>query len=105
MAGTKNFGGVDLSAATPTDVFQGSVTGDTFSVTVVNRGGVDAKVRLGFSNTTGAFEAANYIEYDATIIANGVLERTGLTIEDSSKFFVAQSDVIDVNVTAYGWES
>lgn len=104
MASPKNLGGVDLSAATAANVFTGSTNGNSFSVTVVNRGTVDAKVRLGFSGTTATFENANFIEFDVTIPAKGVLERTGLIIESSSFFFVAQSDVTSVNVTAYGLE-
>lgn len=104
MASPRNLGGVDLSAATAANVFTTPTDGASFSVTVVNRGVVDAKVRLGFSSTTATFEVANHIEFDVTIPAKGVLERTGLIIEDNTFFFVAQSDVTSVNVTAYGLE-
>ena len=102
MASPRNLGGVDLSAATAANVFTAPATGASFSVTMVNRGAVAATVRLGFSSTSATFEAANYIEYDVVIPANGVLERTGLVIENDTTFFVAQSDVVSVNATAYG---
>ena len=104
MATPKNLGGVDLSAATAANVFTGSTNGNSFSVTLVNRGAVNATVKLGFSTTTATFEAANYIEFETVVPAKGVLERTGLIIEDNTFFFVAESDVTSVNVTAYGME-
>ena len=97
-----NLGGIDLSATTAANVFQGSSTGNKFNVTAVNRNATAIKLRLGFSTTTATFEAANYIEYDVTIPAYGVIERTDLYIEDDSYFLVAESDTANVNVTAYG---
>lgn len=105
MAAPKNFGGVSLSASTPANVFQGPSAGASFSVTVVNRNAGTATVRLGFSETSATLDNGNLIEYDVTIPPNGVLERTGLVIEDNTYYFVAESDVTSVNVTAYGWEA
>ena len=47
---------------------------------------------------------AEYIEYDADILANGVLERTGIVM-DASKILVVRADSTDVTVLAYGIET
>jgi hypothetical protein len=98
----KTLGGVDLAATTAANVFQGSASGNKFSITAVNRNATVIKLRLGFSSTTATFENAKYIEYDVSIPAYGVLERTDLIIEDETYYFVAYSDTANVNVTAYG---
>ena len=47
---------------------------------------------------------AEYIEYDADILANGVLERTGIVM-DASKILVVRADSTDVTALAYGIET
>ena len=105
MSLPKNFGGVALAATTNTDVFQAPADGCSYSVTVVNRGVVDATIRLGVSDTSVTFENANYLEYDLVVPASGVLNLTGMIMEDDTKYLVAYSDVTNVTVSAYGWSA
>ena len=68
----------DVPATTDTVVY--TVPSDTFSVVtlnVVNRGTAPRTVRVALA-AAGTPTADEYIEYDVEILANGVLERTGL---------------------------
>lgn len=101
---TGRLGTADLSAATDTTLYE--VPATTFSVVTVslcNRGGTSALVRIAIcdSATPGDDE---YIEYDSAILANGVLERTGLVL-DAGKFLVVRSSATNVTAVAYGIET
>lgn len=75
----------------------------TISINFVNTSStVAAKVRIGIT-TAGALGAADYIEYDTPIPANGVLERTGLVIGPLDIVYV-RSDVTNVTARVYGFE-
>lgn len=92
------------SAATNTTVYtvpSGKVA--TFSVSIVNRNGTTASVRIAIS-ATGTPSASEYIEYGAGVLGSGgVLERTGL-IAQATKNVVVYSDVANTSVTVYGFE-
>ena len=47
--------------------------------------------------------AAEYIEYDAIVPPNGVLERTGLVL-DAGKLVVARASIASVTAVVYGYE-
>ena len=93
----------DLAATTNTSVYTVTAgkTG-SFSVNVCNRNAASVKVRIALA-ASATPTAGEWIEYDATIAANGVLERTGLVL-DATKIVVAYSDTANVSVTAYGYE-
>lgn len=72
------------------------------NVNIVNRSASSATVRLAIS-TTDTPSDAEYLEYDASLDAQGVLERTGIVI-DASKNIVAYASTTAVSVAVYGIE-
>jgi len=99
----ENLGGVDLSAATAANAFAASGANYKISVNVVNRNATAIDFKMGISDTSATFENANYLEYNLSIPAYGVLERTNLGLQDS-KYLVAESDTANVTVTIHGTE-
>jgi len=98
-----NLGTANLVAATNTTIhtaIAGKIT--TLNVNICNRGAVAVLVRLATS-ATGVPTLAEYIEYDVSIPAHGVLERTGVVME-AGRNLVAYSNLATVSVVAYGFE-
>lgn len=94
----------DLSAATNTTIY--TCPADTFcvaSINVVNRNTASVTVRIAVSAADTPTNA-EWIEYDATILGNGVLERTGLALAAGQKIVVLTS-TINVNAIAMGIET
>lgn len=82
------------------------VPAETFSVitiSICNRGTSAATIRLALS-ATGTPDTTEYIEYDAEILANGVLERTGIAL-DAAKNVVVYASSADTSVSVYGIET
>lgn len=102
MSTPKILGSADLAAATATNVFGPLTSGAMYNVRIVNRGTVDATVQLGVSATTATLDNSKLLISDEVIPADGTLELTGLAI--STEYLVCQSDVVSVNVIAYGVE-
>ena len=94
--------GADLAAATVTNILQGDANGTEFTVSVLNRGTVDATFRLGLSTSTTVLDDTLMLEYDLVIPSGGVLERTAQLIKDETLYLLAYSDVVDVTVTVHG---
>ena len=91
------------SATTNTTVYtvpSGKVA--TFNVNIVNRGASAATVRLAVA-ATGTPGNAEYLEYDASIPANGVLERTGI-VATAAKNVVVYASSANTSVNVYGYE-
>ena len=94
----------EVPATTNTTVY--TVPGDTFSVVtlnVVNRSAAPRIVRVALA-ASGTPTNAEYIEYDVEILANGVLERTGIVL-DATKNIVVYSDSLGCSAVVYGLET
>ncbi len=92
------------TASTDTTVY--TVPASTLSVVninVLNRSGanpVDVRIALATGNSPANSE---YIEYDVTVPAKGVVERTGLAL-NAGKLVVVQCSTGDTSVSVYGLE-
>lgn len=86
-------GSQDLSAVTYTSVY--TVPADTFSVVSIsfcNKNATPITIRLAMAKPDEALpQADDYVEYETEILANGVLERTGLVLEADRKVFARSS--------------
>jgi hypothetical protein len=101
---TGRLGVADLSAATNTTLY--TVPASTFAVVtvnMVNRGATAANVRIAIS-TSATPADSEYIEFDVSLAAKGVLERTGIVM-DAGKLLVVRSSATSVNAVAYGIET
>ncbi len=104
---TGRLGTANITSTADTTVY--TVPATTFSVVsvnVVNRSSsASAQIRIAVaSSATPA--VAEYIEYDSALVANGVLERTGIVM-DAGKLLVVQTPTSTptLSVVVYGIET
>lgn len=91
------------AASTNTTVYTvPASTTATFNISVCNIGAAPANVRLAIS-ATGTPAASEWIEYDVNVLANDVLERTGL-VAQAGRNVVVFTDTATVAVSVYGYE-
>lgn len=74
----------------------------SFSVSLTNRSSNPVAVRIALA-ASATPAASEYIEYDTSIPANGVLERTGLVL-DAAKLVVVYTGATGVSANCYGYE-
>ena len=78
----------------------------TFSVvtvSILNRGATAATIRLAVASSATPADS-EYLEFDTSLSAKGVLERTGIVI-DAGKLLVVRSSATSVNAVVYGIET
>jgi hypothetical protein len=101
---TGRLGTADLAAATDTTVY--TCPADTFAVvtlSVCNRGATAANIQVAVCDTATPGND-EYIEFDTSLSAKGVLERTGIVL-DEGKLLVVRSSAVSVNAVVYGIET
>ena len=101
---TGRLGSADLAATTLTTLYTCPATTFTVaSVNICNRTAAPVTVRVAVASVATPTNA-EYIEYDTTIAANQVLERTGIVM-DAGKLIVVRSSATGVSAVAYGIET
>jgi hypothetical protein len=102
---TGRLGANDIAATTDTTVYTCPVT--TFAVVTVslcNRNASSSRsIRVAIASSATPTNA-EYIEYDAELLAKGVLERTGIVMAAGQRIVVYAS-ATDVSAVVYGIET
>jgi len=101
---TGKLGAEDLAAATPTVIYtvpDGQFTVASINICNRNTSNVLIKIAIADADTPAAGE---YIEFDAEILPNGVLERTGIVMNADQRV-VVEANAINVSANAFGIET
>lgn len=98
------YGKSDLTATTWTEIVAPPATGvKVTTLNIVNRSDANRKVRVALSADTTVTDE-EYIEYNVTLPANGVLERTGIVCSANNGIYV-YADGASVSAVAYGMDA
>lgn len=96
-------GSASLSATTNTTIYTVPASkSPTVTINVCNTSAVGVTVRLAIALADTPV-AGEYIEYDVTLPASGVLERAGVVL-DAGKKIVAYAGSTGLNVNVWGFE-
>ena len=109
---TGRLGTADLASTTLTTLYTCPATTFTVtSVSICNRTASPITVRIAVATATTPTNA-EYIEYDVTVAANQVLERTGIVMDNNQqtggvggKYLVVRASATGVSAVAYGIET
>lgn len=97
-------GQADLAASTNTLVYT-AITQAAVGINVLNRTASGVTVRVAIGTISGSSPTnSNYIEYDALVPANAVLERTGIVLGAGQKV-VVYAATTGVTASVYGVET
>ncbi len=105
----RRFGAENLFQDVDTVLLEGAAnTNSTMNIRFVNRNPVTIHVRLALVDAPAAtaiadLEVEDFLEWDAPIGAQDVLEELGIVVPAGFSI-VVRSDENDVNVVAYGFE-
>ena len=99
------YGKVDLSSATTwTEVVAAPASGvKVVTINISNRTAAPITARIALRDAAGNVTDADCIEYDTSIPANGVLERTGIVL-DTSNGLHAYGASSGLTAVAYGMD-
>ena len=98
------YGKVDVSSSsTWTEVVAASAGTKVVTLNVANRQAAATTVRVALRDAVGNITDADCIEYDVSLPANGVLERTGIVLDSSNGLHVYASAA--VSAVVYGIDS
>ena len=103
---TGRLNGVDLTTTAATSVYTCPVT--TFSVvsvSICNRSATAVTVRLALTTSSATPALTDYLEYDASLSANGILERTGIVMTAGNQLVVTAGTGNVVSVVVVGIET
>jgi len=101
---TGRLGTADLASAANVSLY--TCPDNTFAVVTVslcNRSASAANVRISVSDTATPADS-EYLEYDATVLAKGVLERTGIVLAAGQRI-VVRSSAAGTTAVCYGIET
>ena len=105
---TGRLGAADLSAAANTPVY-GPVAASVFSVVTVNvlnrNPSTSVSIRIAISTSASSPTNAEWIEYDTVLAGKGVLERTGLILDEANKYVIVYASGTGVSVNVFGIET
>jgi hypothetical protein len=96
---------VALPAADYTSIYGPPV--NTFSVvtvSIVNKNSTPIQVRLAIAVNPNIPAPGNYLEYNAEVLPGGVLERTGIVIQNGRTIY-AYSSQTNTDIVVYGIET
>ena len=97
-------GKVDVSSAnTWTQIVAATAGVKVVTLNIVNRQSSATTVRVALRDAAGNVTDADCIEYDVSLPANGVLERTGIVLDANNGLHVYSSAA--VSAVAYGIDS
>ena len=103
---TGRLNGVDITTTSATSVYTcPASTFSVVSVSICNRSASAVTVRLALTTTGSTPATTDYLEYDSSLSANGVLERTGIVMTAGNQLVVTAGTGNVVSVVVVGIET
>jgi hypothetical protein len=103
---TGRLNGVDITTTAATSVYTcPATTFSVVSVSICNRSASAVTVRLALTSTGATPATTDYLEYDSSLSANGVLERTGIVMSAANQLVVTAGTGNVLSVIVVGIET